>query len=288
MQPIHVYISYYALMSNYAACVDQIRLSRSLLILSSPLLFMAVILAMWMLWLFLVPAVLCEYIPLDQRCVTAVFTAYNYLTFTGSVGFWDSRCQNPLKVTSVYAASGTYCDPDEQTAGFALFAAYCHQFGRTDLLPRDALAENLTDDAIKQMNLVEYGVIPKHQPLYVPVMISQEYFKRTYRTIEDMQFVSGRHRAYGLACYIYWAGILVIGIIYRMSQHFWENRRLPGRPWTFVRAAYHLLQAYLVVPIPRRLFWFTPTPINGIVLGLFWILNIVLSSVSYQTFEGNL
>lgn len=40
---IHVYnFSDYALMSNYAVCADQIRLSRFLLIFSSPLLFMAV------------------------------------------------------------------------------------------------------------------------------------------------------------------------------------------------------------------------------------------------------
>lgn len=244
--------------------------------------------AMWLLWFFLIPSVLCEYISLDRRCVTAVFTAYNYLTFSGPVGFWDSRCQNPLKVTSIYAASDIYCRPDERTAGFALFASYCHQFGQTDLLLRDQLAANLTDDAIQQMKVVEYGVIPKHQPLDAPVLISQNYFKRTFRTIEDMQFVSGRHRAYGLACYLYWGVVLAVGTLCRLVKHSWKNRRLSGQPWTCLCTVHRLFQTYLVLPIPRRFLWFTPTPIDGIVLGGFWILNTVLSAISYPTFEGNL
>lgn len=66
-------------------------------------------------------------LPKNERCVTAAYTALNYLSFAGepTTGFWQTRCQNHLKVTSIYAAAKVYCDEDEKSAGFAQLDTLC-------------------------------------------------------------------------------------------------------------------------------------------------------------------
>ena len=243
----------------------------------------------YILWLFFSSLSFANFIPPNQRCVTAVFTAYNYLTFDPSASIWDSRCRNHLEVTSIYAASDIYCNPDQQTAGLAQLNALCRRFAHADLLARDQLADNLTDDAIRRMKVVDYGEIPRREALNESVLVSHGYFTRTFRTIDDWQFVNGKHNLYGYVCYIFWAGILLFGILNRLFHHVWKNRRVTGQPWKSCQALSRLFQTHLVVPAPRQFLGLTlPTRIDAVILGLFWLLNTVLSCVSYPTFEGNL
>ena len=239
--------------------------------------------------LIFITSCLANFIPSNQRCVTAVFTAYNYLTFDPSAAIWDSRCRNPLEVTSIYAASDVYCSVDEQTAGLAQLNALCRRFAHAELVARDQLAENLTDDAIRRMKVVEYREIPRGEALNDSVLISHGYFTRTFRTIDDWQYVNGKHDLYGHACYIFWAGILLFGILNRLFHQVWKNRRVTGQPWTSCQAVVRFFQTHLVAPAPRQFLGLTlPTRIDAVILGLFWSLNTVLSCVSYPAFEGNL
>lgn len=128
-------------------------------------------------------------VPSDERCVTAIYTAYGYITFAGSpsVGFWDTRCLNPLKVTSIYASSQVYCSPSEQVAGLSQLATLCRQVAHLDLIPRDQLAINLTQDVVQHMRTVEYLEIPRHTLLDTPVLLSSSHYDRTFRTIVRFQ-----------------------------------------------------------------------------------------------------
>jgi ferric-chelate reductase len=121
----------------------------------------------------------------DEQCVTAVFSAYNYISFAGfpTKGMWDTRCRNPLEVASIYASTEIYCDDIERVGGLARLAAECQEFGHQELLPRDAVAENLTENAIRNMRKVDYQELSRAQPVEVPVMISQSYFDLMFNTI---------------------------------------------------------------------------------------------------------
>jgi ferric-chelate reductase len=124
-------------------------------------------------------------IPKDERCVTAVYSAYNYISFTGlpPKPLWHSRCLNPLTVTSIYASSELYCNEHERTAGLAQLAEECREFGNNELLSRDAVAENLTEDAIQNMRVVDYQELSRADPIGVPVLLSETYYNLMFNTI---------------------------------------------------------------------------------------------------------
>ena len=124
-------------------------------------------------------------IPKNERCVTAVYTALNYLSFEAvpENGYWETRCRNPLKVTSIYAASETYCHGRELAAGLHQLESLCREFAPADLLSRDELAENLTEDALHQMRVVDYLEVPRGEFLNEPVIISKSYYDRVLRTV---------------------------------------------------------------------------------------------------------
>lgn len=126
-----------------------------------------------------------SFIPKNERCVTAVYTALNYISFTGepTAGLWQSRCQNRLKVTSIYAAADIYCEDDERLSGFAQLNRLCREKANIELLSRQTVAENLTDERIRHMKVVEFHEIPRSELLDYLVMVSPAYYDRTFRTI---------------------------------------------------------------------------------------------------------
>lgn len=134
-------------------------------------------------------------IPENERCVTAVYTALAYVSFTGepAVGAWDIRCRNPLMVTSIYAAAEEYCGKYEQTAGFVQLNSYCENVAHTELLPRENVAENLTDESVRKMRVVEFHKLSRANKINYPVRISPAYYGRTFNTIVR-NYYCGRRR----------------------------------------------------------------------------------------------
>ncbi|PLB47489.1 FRE family ferric-chelate reductase [Aspergillus steynii IBT 23096] len=259
-------------------------------------------------WLLLVSNIYLgasSIIPSDERCVTAIYTAYGYINFAGSpsVGFWDTRCLNPLKVTSIYASSQVHCSPSEQAAGLSQLATLCREVAGLDLIPRDQLAANLTETAIQRMQVVGYGEIPRNLPLDAPVVLSTSHYDRTFRTIDAWQFEMWSHFAYGFAGYGFWAAVLAVGTLHRFIQQFLLSRRASmgrqqhplvrtfGSPF---RRMYSWIHTHLVVasPLPshgRHILWWTfPTRVEAVVTFTFWVISIVLCMVGYRTFSGNI
>ncbi|KAL2820922.1 ferric reductase like transmembrane component-domain-containing protein [Aspergillus cavernicola] len=239
-------------------------------------------------------------LPVNERCVTAVSTAYTYITFTGSVSrkYLETRCQNPLEVISIYASSDVFCEPPERSTGLSQLETICRESG-FDLIPRERLAENLTDDAIRRMRVVDYLEFPMNQPLDFPVLLSQKHYNRVFRTLDAWAYESWTHYAYGYAGYLYWACILLIGMLNRMLQHFLYLKydqlslRTRSRYLPFQRI-YHWIQTHFLVStaMPSRgrqfLWWTFSTRIEAIVTLGFWVLSTVLCSVSYRIFPENI
>lgn len=124
-------------------------------------------------------------IPKDERCVTAVFSAYNYISFAGipPKPLWQSRCRNPIKVTSIYAASDVYCTDHEREKGLAQLADECLEFGQVELISREEVAGNLTEDAVRNMRRVDYLELSRADPIDVPVLLSPTYYDLMFNTI---------------------------------------------------------------------------------------------------------
>ncbi|PWY91698.1 FRE family ferric-chelate reductase [Aspergillus sclerotioniger CBS 115572] len=241
----------------------------------------------------------------DEGCVTAVYTALGYLSFAGEPadGFWETRCQNPLKVISIYASSDVYCTPDEQAAGVGQLEGFCREFGNVDLIPRAQLAGNLTHDALSRMPVVDYLEISKSQRLPTPVLISPTYYRRTFQTIDTWQFEVWSHNAFGLVGYAFWGFILLVGITHRLVRHLlhsldvragqWSRSQIRWL-WVPLDGVYHWVQTHLVVSSPlsaprRQLLWWTfPTRIEAVTILLFWVMSAVFCTLGYRVVEGNI
>jgi hypothetical protein len=121
----------------------------------------------------------------DQYCFDAVYEALADLSFVGNTAdeYWNSTCQNPLKVTSMYASAKTYCTPHEIEAGVAVLAKYCFEYGTLELAPMSQFADNLTDDFIKGMRMINYQEIPETDNITELVVMSPTYFGGSLRTV---------------------------------------------------------------------------------------------------------
>lgn len=146
---------------------------------SSAMLFLS-----WLLLIYQISFTYVKAIPRNELCVTAIDTAYGYITFAGlaNKNWQEYRCQNTLRVLSLYAASERYCDLSEKGPGFAQLQAQCRASG-LDLIPRETFAANLTDHAISRMRVMEFRELPKKELVDTPVLISKLYFDRVFRTI---------------------------------------------------------------------------------------------------------
>lgn len=121
----------------------------------------------------------------DQYCFDAVYEAMGDLTFVGNTAeeYWNSTCQNPLKVTSMYASAKTYCTPHEIDAGASVLAHYCMEYGTLELAPMSQFAENLTDEFIKGMRVIDHDEIPETDNITEFVLLSPSYFGGSLRTV---------------------------------------------------------------------------------------------------------
>ncbi|KAJ6031642.1 hypothetical protein N7540_002374 [Penicillium herquei] len=265
-------------------------------------------------WLLVALSASCawgNYLPVDERCVTAIYSAYNYITFAGTParGMWDTRCQNPLKVASIYAASEIYCSDVEQAAGLSQMAAECEKFGYRQLLPTEAVAENLTKDAVRAMRVVHWLELTRNDVMDAPVMISPGYYGQVYATIDSWQFETWSHHAFGYIGYAYWGALILLGIGYRLC-HWLIYYRKAGRRRDFESQLYtatgawyeklplvgitvHWIQTHILVASPinrgREVFLCTfSNRAEALAVAGFWIISIILSVIGYRTFKGNI
>ena len=119
------------------------------------------------------------------ECLMGLTDAYGNLPFEG-IGYqlyYTSICMNPLTVASMYAASEKYCNQKQIDVGYKLLKKYCILYGGGPLLSKDAVAENLTDEAIASWPVLNGPT--DYDPTVnftTPVMVSQDFWKLGYHT----------------------------------------------------------------------------------------------------------
>ena len=133
--------------------------------------------------LFFIP-IASEALPQNQVCVAAIYGVYGAVSFegVGSDDYWVSVCQNPAKVTSIYASAEVYCNADDIPPGFDYLASICEQYGFVSLLPESEVAANLTNEAISAMDILDMADVDPAVNMTKPFLISQAWFDLSYRT----------------------------------------------------------------------------------------------------------
>ncbi|KAL4863818.1 hypothetical protein BDV12DRAFT_177032 [Aspergillus spectabilis] len=251
-------------------------------------------------FLILATSVSSSILPVNERCVTAVYTAYTYITFAGrySRKHLEARCENPLQVTSIYASSDVFCQLHERSVGISQLEGICRDAG-LELIPREQLAENLTEDGIKQMRTVDYLELPVDQVVDVPVLLSPLHYRRVFSTLDIWAYEMWTHYTYGYLSYLYWGCILFTRALHRMIDHFVFSRyntpsQRSTRSYLPFRCIYHWIQTHFIVAtaIPsegRQFFWWTfSNRTEALVTIGFWILSIVVSIVGYRLSSENI
>lgn len=123
-------------------------------------------------------------VAVHQECVSAVFGIIGNLNFEG-IGYGEyylAICQNPLKVTSVYAISRAYCPPNDIDTGFAYFSLSCQTYGSVELLSEADIAANLTAQAVSSFPILDQDDKRVLTNLTTPILISRDWFDLGFRT----------------------------------------------------------------------------------------------------------
>jgi hypothetical protein len=108
------------------------------------------------------------------------------------------------------------------------------------------------------------------------------------------------------AMYGFWGSILLIGMIRNAYNILWHSRSGRGsndpeksypdaQTLTQTEIAFHWLKTNFIIPTlfgtyHRRL-WYSfaiPTRIEALIIIFYWSISIILCSVNFKTFEGNL
>ncbi|KAL7897248.1 ferric reductase like transmembrane component domain-containing protein [Trichoderma sp. SZMC 28014] len=253
-------------------------------------------------------------VAIHQECVAAVFGIIGNLNFEG-IGYGEyylGLCQNPLKVTSVYAISRAYCPPNDLDTGFTYFGLACQTYGPVELIPEADIAANLTDKAVSSFPILDQDDKRVLTNLTTPILISRDWFELGFRTEDTWDYEARIHDAYGYALYGFWGGVLVIGFLHRIISLINESRlssssidpentgradsreKPAGKSRLFV-SMYSWIRKNLIIPstLPpyRRqpLFGCTiPTRIEVFIVGSYWVVSFILCCVNYRGFNGNL
>ncbi|KAL6904502.1 ferric reductase like transmembrane component domain-containing protein [Trichoderma evansii] len=252
-------------------------------------------------------------VAIHQECVAAVFGIIGQINFEG-IGYGDyylGVCQNPLKVTSVYAISKAYCPPGDLDTGYTYFGLACQSYGSVELIPEADVAVNLTDKVISSFPILDQDDKRLLTNLTTPIMISRDWFELGYRTEDAWDYESRTHRNYGFAMYGFWGGVLVIGALHRLITLISESRLSPSstpedigladsrekpteknRPfaslYSWIRK--HIITPSALPPYRRQLLFgcTIPTRIEGFIVLSYWVVSFVLCCVNYRGFKGNL
>ncbi|KAL5340243.1 ferric reductase like transmembrane component-domain-containing protein [Aspergillus crustosus] len=237
-------------------------------------------------------------LPVDERCVTAVYTAYTYITFSGrySRKYLEARCENPLQVISIYASSDVYCKPHERLVGISQLEGICRDAG-LQLISRGELADNLTEHAIKQMRSVDWSELPRDQVMDAPVLLSPTHYHRIFATLDIWAYEMWTHYTYGYLSYLYWGFVLLLGSLHRMIEYFvFSRHNTPSQRRIYFpfRRVYHWIQTHFLVAtaLPsegREFFWWTfSNRAEALVTVGFWILSTVVCFIGYCASSENI
>ncbi|KAF2083679.1 hypothetical protein K490DRAFT_51054 [Saccharata proteae CBS 121410] len=230
-------------------------------------------------------------LPTPQRCIYSIYKAYTILKFSGgSKSSKTDYCKNELKISSISAALSTYCSGTEISAAWQWWSEACGW----DDAELEEVQSNATAVDVDALRVVGYKEVSKKKELGEAVLIDGGYYRLYYRSVDNRYGEMDTHHRFGFAMYGFWGGVLLLGILSRLMNVSKEKRLSCATLLSPVRYASHWVGANLIVPRAfgshgLKMDWATnPTRIEAVVVILYWALSIILCSVSYHSFTGDI
>ena len=183
-------------------------------------------------------------------------------------------------MSSLWACARKYCSQSEFDTGYQWKSNYCTIWAETDVLP-PSIISNLTDEDLDNLPVLEFAGA---DVVNVISLTNRTTFDLAYRSGAEYYSQVAHQLSYSKAMFIFWGIIIGIGILSNTFYHFGSSRFVPFHGlWTKLKG--------LFVIAPYTAFQgdgFRPPLLETLLVMTFLLLNIILCSVNYTAFEGNI
>ena len=118
-------------------------------------------------------------------CAYACQEALSSLVFQGTsanAGYYESQCDNVLRVKSLFICMRHYCTPRDINAGLAELNSTCHEYGST-FLPPYVIIGNITDEDAQTLRHIDTVDVDDSHIIRTVVFTSPHLFDLALRTI---------------------------------------------------------------------------------------------------------
>ncbi|KAF2139154.1 uncharacterized protein K452DRAFT_328466 [Aplosporella prunicola CBS 121167] len=253
----------------------------------------------------------------DEFCFRAVqYSLKNLIFLDTAVGAPKPvrPCTSRLRTASLYLSLQQYCTPESRAPGLREYQAGCLERANVSLPAFEDVVSQYGPEDVRSLRRVQPDeVTRKALELEEVALPSQVLWRRALDTLSIAQFEHDIHITYGHAMYYFWASVVAIGMLFRLSALFKGIRKQGG--WKLIPDSEDgssedfprkvkpgilslpgtYLKRYITTPATfgyrcsQNIGWCTlPPRIQSLTVVVFIIINIVLCSVDYYAFPGNL
>ncbi|KAI9730324.1 MAG: hypothetical protein M1818_008227 [Claussenomyces sp. TS43310] len=246
----------------------------------------------------------------DQVCMSACQEALQSLTFNDTSIETDpyaAQCTNIFRVKSTYAYAEYYCQPSDVAPGFAYLNEDCEQYGGVTMPPY-LIISNMTRATISQLRHVTVYDLLSGESLAEVVLPSATLFGLAYRTIDIWAYEVSAHHLYSRVMYIFWGIVVSVGMGGRIlsfsgtiaTSRVASDLEESSPTGSFKRLTYQQMmrnwyRRHVVLPANFNFYtlkpskWYTVPPrIQSATIFSFVFINVVLCSINYHAFKGNM
>ncbi|KAF2742778.1 ferric-chelate reductase-like protein [Sporormia fimetaria CBS 119925] len=247
-----------------------------------------------------------------MHCFDGCDLTLNYVEFddTARLSKKSKRCHSTLHAKSLYLCLDQYCSSTGREDWLRSANHTCKATADIWLPPWEVIDGYTPEDIAGLRRLkAEEGMWNSHTPpLHEVVMPAPDFVDRAARTLDYAFFEMDTHWAYGIAMLYFWAVVITVGLCWRLLGLIREAkhtawRLLPGGEAGTATidknhsssGTYALMKRLVIIPATfgyrcsQNIGWCTiPPRIQTLTIAAFVVLNIVLCSISYPVFSGNL
>lgn len=246
------------------------------------------------------------YVQKSQYCVSACSAALQQVSFGDSMPASASPavpCASTLYIDSLFSCATTYCSANEVEAGLAHSNTTCSTMAGQALPSYTTFLSSQSSTSIRDMRRIS------HQEAMTstnePVIPDQAFFDLGYRSTASMNRTNYLNWTFAWALYGFWGLVISVGMITRGVQYARHSRHpqpslirgevLERQHGSMIARVGRGMRRNLLMPLlfgngrEKPLEWCsTPTRMEGLLVGLYVVMNIVFCFPGYTLVEGNL
>lgn len=246
------------------------------------------------------------YLQDSQYCVSACSATLQKISFGGQMPAIASPavpCTSQLYIDSLFYCTETYCTAGQAKSGLEHSNATCLTMAGTALPSYTAFLANDSSTSVEQVRRISHR--EAMDPSNEAVVPDHDLFDLGYESTAAMNRTNYFNWNFTWALYGYWGLVIVVGIITRLVQSARHRRQpqinlirgdVPERQHGFIISRMARgVRRNLLMPLAfgnkrqKPLDWCAPpTRIEGLLVALYVVMNIVFCFPGYHLVEGNL